>query len=181
MLGSLASVPSKLVLVPSQWMTSPQQPTGKQDLQICTPNKRRQACARCQKKPGFRHTCVFCMRWFCPACVEYHACWKWQPSSASSATQRYTERRPHASQQAMELSTSNKRRQACRNCLKRPGFKHTCAFCMQWFCPTCVRCHACCPWQTEPASSPAQPAAEVYDKWLECEVIIGKRPRPGQS
>ena len=39
----------------------------------------------------------------------------------------------------------NKKRQPCRICKHKPGFKHYCKSCSRWFCPVCVRpgCHPC--------------------------------------
>ena len=43
------------------------------------------------------------------------------------------------------IREKNKRRQPCRICKHKHGFKHYCKSCSRWFCPVCVRpgCHPC--------------------------------------
>ena len=86
-----------------------------------------------------------------------------QSAAINTASSKITQ----GAQDAARRCTPNKRGQTCRHCLRRPGFKHTCVACGQWFCPVCVRWHPLChcfQFQTPSEYAISQPGGKLCKK-----------------
>ena len=84
-------------------------------------NSKRRQCPVCWKKPGYRHSCKGCQKWFCPQCVKpsAHHCTSISAESMGPATGCAHDSEPET--ETPKASTKHRAQHGARS--KRAGRK----------------------------------------------------------